>query len=174
MRHRLVEEFAVSYYNGSAKPSLAEKNPINWRDIEYLMDGPQFEKIQRTDVWSFGNAVGTGYQYRVVYKDKRYSDLDKLLEMYSGTVQTADEDRTLVEKRLYEMILLMMKEGRLPKSFKVQSTRETQEERLLAMVEELGRTMDELGRRVKELEVRLATQESAAQVGTAPPVVSNP
>ena len=175
MRHRLVEEFAVSYYNGSVKPNLAEKNQINGRDIEYLMDGPQFEKIRRADVWSFGNAVGTGYQYRVVYKDKRYSDLEKLLEMYSGTVQTAEEDRELVEQKLYEMILLMMKEGRLPKTFKVQSAKEAQEERLIAMVEELGRSMDELGRRVKELEARLASQETTtAQVNTPPPVVSNP
>jgi len=175
MRHRLVEEFAVSYYNGSVKPNLAEKNPINGRDIEYLMDGPQFERIRRADVWSYGNAIGTGYQYRVVYKDKRYSDLEKLIEKYSGTAQTAAEDRTLVEQRLYEMILLMMKEGRLPKTFKVQSTKETQEERLLAMVEELGRSMDELGKRVKELEARLASQEAdAAQVSTPPPVVSNP
>jgi len=175
MRHRLVEEFVISYYNGSVKPNLAEKNPINWRDIEYLMDGPQFEKIRRADVWSYGNAVGTGYQYRVVYKDKRYSDLEKLLEMYSGTVQTLEEDRTTSEQRLYEMILLMMKEGRLPKTFKVQSTKETQEEKLIAMVEELGRSMDELGKKVKDLEARLASQEAtAAQVSTAPPVVSNP
>jgi len=175
MRHRLVEEFAVSYYNGSVKPNLAEKNPINGRDIEYLMDGHQFEGIQRAEVWSYGNAIGTGYQYRVVYKDKRYSDLEKLLEMYSGTVQTAEEDRMLVEQRLYEMIMLMMREGRLPKTFKVQSARGIQEERLLAMVEELGRSMDELGKRVKELEARLASQEATtAKVSTAPPVVSNP
>ena len=175
MRHRLVEEFVVSYYNGSLRPNLAEKNPINGRDIEYLMDGPQFERIHRADVWSYGNATGTGYQYRVVYKDKRFSDLEKLLEMYSGTVQSPAEDRTLIERRLYEMILLMMKEGRLPKTFKVQSTKETQEERLLAMVGELGRSMDELGRRVKELEARLASQEAVtAQASTAPPVVSNP
>jgi hypothetical protein len=174
MRHRLVEEFAVSYYNGSVKPNLAEKNPINGRDIEYLMDAPEFERIQRADVWSYGNAIGTGYQYRVVYKDKRYSDLERLLAMYLGTVQAAEGERTLVEQRLYEMTLLMLKEGRLPKTFKVQSTREAQEERLVAMVEELGRSMDELGKRVKELEARLASQEAnAPQVSAAPSVVSN-
>jgi hypothetical protein len=174
MRHRLVEEFAVSYYNGSAKPNLAEKNPINGRDIEFLMDGPQFERTRREDVWSYGNAIGTGYQYRVVYKDRRYSDLEKLLEMYSGTVQTAAEDRIMAERRLYEMILLMMKEGRLPKTFRVQTTKEAQEERLLAMVEELGRSMEELGKRVKELEARLAAQEATgAQAGTSSLLVSN-
>jgi len=175
MRHRLVEEFAVSFYNGSVKPNLAEKNPINGRDIEYLMDGPQFERIQRADVWSYGNAIGTGYQFRVVYKDKRYSDLEKLLAMHLGTAQMAEGEGTLVEQRLYEMILLMLKEGRLPKTFKVQTTREAQEERLLAMVEDLGRSMEELGRRVRELEARLASQEvNAARVSNAPTVVSNP
>jgi len=173
-RHRLVEDFAVSYYNGSVKPNLAEKNPINGRDIEYLMDGPEFERIQRADVWSYGNATGTGYQYRVVYKDKRYSDLENLLATYSGTVQTTEEDRTLITQRLYEMILLMLKEGRLPKAFRVQSTKEIQEVRLLAVVEELGRSMDELGKRVKVLEARLASQEAAStQVSVAPPAVSN-
>ena len=154
MRHRLMEEFAVSYYNGSLKPNLAEKNPINGRDIEYLMDGPEFDRIRRSDVWSYGNAVGTGYQYKVVYKDRRYSDLDKLLEAYSGTGTTAEGDRAPLEQRLYEMIVLMIKEGRLPKSFRIPS-RESQEDKLAAMVEQLGRSMDELGRRVKELEEKL-------------------
>jgi len=149
-----MEEFAVSYYNGSLKPNLAEKNPINGRDIEYLMDGPEFDRIRRSDVWSYGNAVGTGYQYKVVYKDRRYSDLDKLLEAYSGTGTTAEGDRAPLEQRLYEMIVLMIKEGRLPKSFRIPS-RESQEDKLAAMVEQLGRSMDELGRRVKELEEKL-------------------
>jgi len=151
MRHRLVEEFVISYYNGSLKPNLAEKNPINGLDIEYLMDGPEFGRIRRSDVWSYGNAVGTGYQYRVVYKDRRYSDLGKLLDMYSGTGTTAEGDGAEVERRLYEMIMLMIKEGRLPKTFRIQSRRD-QEDKLLTMVEQLARSMDELGRRVKELE----------------------
>ena len=172
MRRRLVEEFTVSFYNGSVKPNIAEKNPINGRDIEYLMDGPQFEKIRRSDVWSYGNAIGTGYQYRVVYKDRRFSDLEKLLEMYSGNVQTAEGDKQLVGQRLYEMILLMIKESRLPKTFKIQSAREVQEGELLAMVEELRRSMDELGRRVRELEERLATQENPEEQANPPPVVA--
>jgi len=172
MRRRLVEEFTVSFYNGSVKPNIAEKNPINGRDIEYLMDGPQFEKIRRSDVWSYGNAIGTGYQYRVVYKDRRFSDLEKLLEMCSGNVQTAEGEKQLVEQRLYEMILLMIKESRLPKTFKIQSAREAQEGELLAMVEELRRSMDELGRRLRELEERLATQEKPEEQANPPPVVA--
>jgi len=157
-RHRLVEEFTVSYYNGSLKPNLAEKNPINGRDVEYLMDGPQFDRIRRSDVWSYGSAIGTGYQYKVVYKDRRFSELEKLLEVYSGTVLTAEADRTLAGQRLYEMIMLMIKEGRLPKTFRIQS-KGAQEEKLLAMVEQLGRSMDELGRRVKELEEKLEARD---------------
>jgi hypothetical protein len=165
-RHRLVEEFVVSYYNGSLKTNLAEKNPINGRDVEYLMDGPQFDGLRRSDVWSYGSAVGTGYQYRVVYKDKRFSDLEKLLEVYSGTVRAEEADRTLVEQRLYEMIMLMIKEGRLPKTFRIQS-KGAQEEKLLAMVEQLGRSMDELGRRVKELEEKLEAQDRLQQSSPA-------
>ena len=157
-RHRLVEEFTVSYYNGSLKPNLAEKNSINGRDVEYLMDGPQFDRIRRSDVWSYGSATGTGYQYKVVYKDRRFSELEKLLEVYSGTVLTAEADRTLAGQRLYEMIMLMIKEGRLPKTFRIQS-KGAQEEKLLAMVEQLGRSMDELGRRVKELEEKLEARD---------------
>jgi len=154
MRRRLVDEFVISYYNGSLKPNLAEKNPINGRDVEYLMDAPEFDRIRRSDVWSYGTAVGTGYQYKVVYKDRRYSDLEKLLETHSGTGTAAEEDVAPMEQRLYEMIMLMIREGRLPKSFRIPS-RGAQEEKLLAMVEQLGRSMDELGRRVKELEDKL-------------------
>ncbi len=173
MKHRLVEEFAVSYYNGSLKPNLAEKNPMSGREIEYLMDGPQFDRVRRSDVWSCANAVGTGYQYRVVYKDKRYSDLDKLLGMYSGTVAVPEDDRPVVEQRLYELILLMVKEGRLPKSFKIQPPGDAQNEKLVSMVEELGRSMDELGRRVRVLEEQLAARD-APKPEESPPVQPGP
>jgi len=158
MRHRLVEEFAVSYYNGSLRPILAEKNQMNGRDIEYLMDGPQFERTKRSDIWSSSNAVGTGYQYRVVYKDKRYTDLEHLLELYSGTVPAAEADFSEVEQRLYELIMLMIKEGRLPKTFKIQSAKEAQNEKLVSLVDELGRSLEELGRRVRKLEEQLSAQ----------------
>ncbi|HUH82593.1 MAG TPA: hypothetical protein VLX33_01790, partial [Nitrososphaerales archaeon] len=157
-RRRLVEEFTVSYYNGSLKPNLAEKNPINGRDIEYLMDGPQFDRTRRSDIWSYGSAIGTGYQYKVVYKDRRFSDLERLMQVYSGTLPGAEADRALAEQRLYETIMLMIKEGRLPKTFRIQS-KGAQEEKLLAMIEELGRSMEELGRRVKELEEKLVARD---------------
>jgi len=158
-RHQLVEEFVISFYNGAMRPNLAEHNPMTGRDIEYLMDGPQFERTKRSEIWSFSNAVGTGYQYRVVYKDKRYSDLDSLLDMYSGTVPIAEEDRPHVEERLYQLILLLIKEGRLPKTFKIQSSKGIQDERISAMVEELGRSLDDLGKRVRRLEEQLAAQD---------------
>ena len=172
MRHRIVEEFAVSFYNGTLKPNLAEKNPVNGRDIEYLMDGQQFEKTRRTDIWSYGNAIGTGYQYRVVYKDKRYADLERLLGIYSGTARAPEEDREVVVQNLYEIILQMIKEGRLPKTFRVRSAREIQEEKLLSMVEELGRSMDELGRRVRELEEKLAANNAPLEEASPPPSVA--
>ena len=168
MRQRLVEEFAVSYYNGSLKPNLAEKNPMNGRDVEYLMDGPQFDRIRRSDIWSYGDAIGTGYQYRVVYKDRRYSDLEKLLEVYSGTATTSEEDRVLTEQRLYEMIMLMIKEGRLPKTFKIEP-RGAQEEKLFVMFEQLRHSMDELGRRVRELEEKLGEREEPQLQRSPPP-----
>jgi hypothetical protein len=158
MRNRLVEEFVVSYYNGSLRPILGEKNPMNGRDIEYLMDGPQFERTKKGDIWSYSNAVGTGYQYRVVYKDKRYSDLERLMQLYSGTVPAAEIDHSAVKQQLYELVVLMIKEGRLPKTFKIQSAREVQNEKLVSMVDELGRSLEDLGRRVRKLEEQLAVQ----------------
>ena len=74
--------------------------------------------------------------------------------MYSGTVQAADADKAAAEQRLYETIMLLIKEGRLPKTFSIQ-TQGAQVAKLLAMIEQLGRTMDELGRRVRELEEKL-------------------
>jgi hypothetical protein len=159
VRHRLVEEFVVSYLNGSLKPNLAEKNPMNGRDVEFLMDGPQLDRTKKTDVWSYSNAVGTGYQYRVVYKDRRFSDLDRLLQLYSGTLSASEEDRPAVEQRLYEQVVLMLKEGRLPKTFKIQSAAEAENQKLASMVEELGHSLEELGKRVRKLEDQLTARE---------------
>ena len=158
MKHRLVEEFVVSYINGSLKPNFAEKNPMSGRDVEFLMDGPQLDRTKKTDIWSYSSAVGTGYQYRVVYRDRRFSDLGRLVQLYSGTLPVTEEDRSVVEQKLYELVVLMIKEGRLPKSFQVKSAKEAENEKLAALVEELRQSLDELGKRVRRLEEQLATR----------------
>ena len=169
MRRQMVEKFAVSYYNGSLKPNFAERNPTTGRDVEYLMDGPQFDRTRKSEVWSYSNAVGTGYQYRVVYKDRRFSELDRLMEVYSGTAESTEEERARTEQSLYLLILLMTKEGRLPKGFKVQTAGELQEQKLLGMMEELGRSMDELGRRVRAIEEQLAAHPALPVQTPEPP-----
>jgi len=159
MRRRLIEDFIVSYYNGSLKPNVAEKDPSTGRDVEFFMDTPQFDKTRKSDVWSFSNAVGTGYQYRVVYRDRRFSDLGHLTDVYSGTSEATEEEKASAEQNLYQLILLMIKEGRVPKTFKVKSAQEVQEQKLIAMVEGLSRSMEELGKKVKALEDKLASQQ---------------
>lgn len=158
MKRRLVEEFVVSYINGSLKPNFAEKNPMGGTDVEFLMDGPQFDRTKKTEVWSYSNAVGTGYQYRVVYRDRRFSDLERLVQLYSGTLPVTMEDRAVVEQKLYEIVMLMIKEGRVPKTFQVKSAKDVENEKLTALVEELGHSLDELGKRVRKLEEQLAAQ----------------
>ena len=160
MRRRLIEDFVLAYYNGSLKPNMAEKDPSTGRDVEFLMDAPQFDKIRKSDVWSFSNAVGTGYQYRVVYRDRRFSDLGHLVDVYSGTSEATEEERASAGQGLYQLIQLMTKEGRVPKTFKVKSAQEVQEQRLGAMVEELTRTVEELGKKVKALEEKFAAQQA--------------
>jgi hypothetical protein len=157
-KHRVVEEFVVSYLNGSLKPNLAEKNPMNGKDVEFLMDGFQLERTKKSDIWSFANAVGTGYQYRVVYKDRRFSDLDRLVQLYTGTIPTSEEDRPVVEQGLYELVMFMLKEGRLPKTFRIQTASESDSQKLVSMVEELRHSVEELGQRVRKLEEQQAVQ----------------
>lgn len=167
MRHRLVEEFVVGYYNGSIKPNLAEKNPTTGRDAEFLMDGPQFDRTKKPDIWSFSNAVGTGYQYRVTYRDRRFSDLDRLLEMYSAGSATEQGGQPSAEERLYRLILLLMKERRLPQTFKVQPAKDSQVESLASTVERLARSMDDLEKRLKRLEdAQTPRPDSGAQSQT--------
>ena len=152
MRRRLVEDFAVAYYNGTIKPNFAEKNPITGLDAEYLMDGPQFEKVKKSEMWASSTAVGTGYQYRVIYRDKRFSDLDRLLEMYSAGVKIVEGDQSSVEERLHRLIIQMIKEGRLPQNFKVQPAKDSRIEGLVSAVEHLTQSLDELETRLKRLE----------------------
>jgi CRISPR/Cas system type I-B associated protein Csh2 (Cas7 group RAMP superfamily) len=152
MRRRLIEDFAVAYYNGSIKPNFAEKNPITLQDAEFLMDGPQFEKIPKSDIWTSSSAVGTGYQYRVIFRDKRFTDLDRLLEKYSAGVNTAESDQASVEERLHRLILQMIKEGRLPQSFKVQPTKDPRIEGLVSAVEHLTQALEDMEMRLKRLE----------------------
>jgi hypothetical protein len=170
MRRRMIEDFAVAYYNGSIKPNFAEKNPITLQDAEFLMDGPQFEKIPKSEIWKSSSAVGTGYQYRVTYRDKRFSDLDRLLEMYSGGTTTAEMDQPSVEERLHRLILQMIKEGRLPQNFKVQPAKDSRIEGLLTAVESLTRSLEDLEKRLKRLEEAQTPRQEPA-IPNEPPVV---
>jgi hypothetical protein len=156
-RHKLVEEFVVSLVNGSLKPILAERNPATGKDVEYLMDSAQFDRIRKPEVWSYSNAVGTGYQYRVVYKDRRFSDLERLVGVYSGA-SPGGEDKAQAEQNLYQTVLILIKEGRLPKSFRIQSIQDAQEQKVTEMIEELSLMMDELGKRVKVIEEELGSR----------------
>lgn len=166
VRHRLVDDFAVSYYNGSIKADLAEKNPTTGKDVEYLMDGHQFEKLDRSEVWSYSTAVGTGYQFRVTYRDKRYSDLVRLLAMYSGRIAVTEEDSPLVEQKLYDLILLMLQEKRLPQNFKIQPVKDPRLDRMIAAADQLARSFDTLEMRVKALEDRLKEREGLPVPGS--------
>jgi hypothetical protein len=167
MRRRLIEDFAVAFYNGSIKPSLAEKNLNTGKDMEFLMDGPEFGKIPKDDMWSYSNAVGTGYQYRVVYKDKRFSDLERLLRMYSGKVTLGESDQAWVEQSLYDLILLMIKEKRLPQSFKIQPAKDPRIDVLVMEVEKLTRALSELEKRIVKVE-----EVSQSPMNAGPPPVS--
>jgi len=155
MRHRMLEDFVVAYYNGTIKPNLAEKDPVTGRDVEFLMDGPQFARTKKSEIWSYSGATGTGYEYRVTYRDRRFSSLEQLLGMYSGSEHADEGDRPLVEQRLYELLLLLMKEGRLPQSFKVQPSRDARVDRLDSEVQRLSHALDGLEKRVKSLEALL-------------------
>ncbi|HEY6283488.1 MAG TPA: hypothetical protein VIW22_06150, partial [Nitrososphaerales archaeon] len=104
------------------------------------------------------SAVGTGYQYRVIYRDKRFSDLDRLLEMYSAGVTTVESDQSSVEERLHRLILQMIKEGRLPQSFKVQPPRDSRIEGLISDVEQLTRLTEDLEKRLRSLEETQVTR----------------
>ena len=171
MRKRLVEDFAVAYYNASIKPNFAEKNPITGLDAEYLMDGPQFDKVKKSEMWASSSAVGTGYQYRVIYRDKRFSDLDRLLEMYSAGLKTEESTQSSVEERLYRIILQLIKEGRLPQNFKVQPAKDPRIEGLLSSVESLTRSMEDMETRLKRLE-EAQTARSEPVLPSEPQVVN--
>lgn len=177
MKRSTVEHFAISFYNGEVKPNLCEKDPMTGRDIEFLMDAPQFDKVNRSEVWSYSTAVGTGYQYRVSYKDKRFSGLLQLLAMYSGSVPVADSDRHMVEQRLYEMILALVREQRLPSNYKLQppkDARETKVEGLQAEVSRLGQIIEALEIRVKALESSSEPEEPQPAALPSTPAVSPP
>jgi hypothetical protein len=132
------------------------------------MDVPQFEKLNRSEVWSYSNAPGTGYQYRVTYRDKRFSDLDKLLGMYSGRVRVEEDEMPVVEQRLYEQVLVLIKERRLPKNFKIQSAKDPRLDKLVADLDELKQVISRIDERVKRLENQMEAKE-----GPAPPSPSS-
>jgi len=156
------------------KPDLAERNPTDGRPIEYLMDGPEFGRLNRRDVWSYSNAPGTGYQYRVIYNDKRFSDLEDLLGKYSGRVRIDGDDMPKVEQNLYELILVLIKEGRLPKNFKIQSAKDPRLDKLAIELEQLRQLMNEVDERVRRLERNMDVKQGTSLLTPPDPVSQAP
>ena len=143
-----MQEFVISCYNRTVVPDLADKNAnrVNigsWRDDN--------AKINGNLIWSIGGKDSFDRNF-IVMKDNRFSELDELLDKYSERIDCPEEEKPLIEKKLYSMILLLMKEGRVPKSFQIQPFRDSQIESLTSKIDRIAKLIDNLERRVKGLE----------------------
>jgi hypothetical protein len=72
--------------------------------------------------------------------------------MYSGNVSLEENDRAWVEQSLYDLILLLIKEKRLPQSFKIQPAKDPRIDTLISEVERLTHVIEELEKRVIKVE----------------------
>jgi citrate synthase len=68
-----------------------------------------------------------------------------------------------VEKRPYETIMVLLREGRLPKTFKIQPAADLLVEKILPMVEELRRSVESLNGRVARMEALSSHVEPVSQ-----------
>jgi hypothetical protein len=173
MRHNLVQEFALAYYTREIIPDLAEK-------YEFI-DGSEYTHnfMTRKDVveyiasvggWSRVISSGTltdspNSEWFVKIVDKAYKDLDSLLDKYSD-VDTPPDEKNKAEKELYPMTKRLMKQGRIPKEFKLQPYRDQYLEDLTLKMASMGVKMDALGRKIENLDTRLKIVEKiAAETG---------
>jgi hypothetical protein len=63
-----------------------------------------------------------------------------------------ENDRAWVEQSLYDLILLLIKEKRLPQSFKIQPAKDPRIDTLISEVERLTHVIEELEKRVIKVE----------------------
>ncbi|MDA4124605.1 MAG: hypothetical protein OK438_04040 [Thaumarchaeota archaeon] len=154
-RHSLVQDFSVAYYNRDVIPDVTDKDANN-EDVNFAFSKGEngsyknFYKLRKSEVVSY--EWDSSYsRYEVKLVDERFKELNALLDKYSDA-DTPSTDKLLVEKELYRLIRILMKEGRVPKTFKLQPFRDAQMSHLASSLERTTKLLDTLEKRVRGLE----------------------
>lgn len=155
-RHNLVQEFCIAYYNKDFKPDVALKSETSGQDAHWYSDSTiDLEKWKgEPGVISYidnGRVSSAGYRYSVILRDSRFKELDALVEKYFDP-DTPSADKLNTEKELYKLVRILMKDNRIPKSFKMQPFRDAQLESIAMKQERTVRLLDALEKRVASLE----------------------
>lgn len=158
-KHALVEDFAVSYYNRSVDnkkfvPDLAQKS-VNEINLRTAMSQTTLDKYKDSQIWSYDDYDGayrSTYDYWVTFRDERFSELEDLLDKYTDRIEVPPTEKPLIEKKLYSLIMLLMREGRVPASFQLIPYRSAMMDRLGSGLERATKLIDNLEKRVKNIE----------------------
>ncbi|MDG6950890.1 MAG: hypothetical protein JRN12_03475 [Nitrososphaerota archaeon] len=150
-RHSLVQTFAVCYFNREVKPDLAQKGRTG-ANAEFSVHYSSLDKYPKETVWSCKLQSYSSYDYYMVLKDERFSELDELLDKYSDRIEVPESEKALIEKKLYSLTLLMMKEDRLPHSFRLEPVHDAEMNNLASKLERTTKLLDNLERRIANIE----------------------
>ncbi len=76
-------------------------------------------------------------------EDERFADLDKYVDIVSRVIETQEEARLDAEKKLYGLVMLLNREGRIHGAFAVQPYKDAEIERLDKQIAILTKRFDE-------------------------------
>ena len=146
MKRRLVENFVVSYYNKLISPDLAIKT-IDNKNVVMMVGPANIGKYDPNDIWSYDNS-----SWNLVLKDNRFNQLNELVDKYSDRIETPELEKPAIEKKLYSLILLLMREGRIQEDFELEPQRDAELDNLASKIDRISKLIDNVEKRVRSLE----------------------
>lgn len=158
-KRSLVADFVVQFYNRSIKLDLAEKD-LGGSALSYVMEKEAFRKLKNVEIVSYYVEEKQRYLstyspydvFHVIKRDPRFLDLEELADKYSNVVKVGPEEKEAVIDKIYETIMVMLREGRMSDNFRLKPYRDAQIEGLTAQIARLTKLIDSLEKRLKGVE----------------------
>ncbi len=156
-KHRIVSEFVVSYFAHKIKIDtmnvFKQRHWFSKEDLEgkdartYIDETAQNLKFKSWQIFQTQDGI-----FFIEEEDQEFKDVNELCKKYAGMIEIPESERQLVERRLYPIIMELMKGQRIEGKFDLQPYRDMELEKLTLSLERLAKLTDNLEKRVGSLE----------------------
>jgi hypothetical protein len=135
--HKTAQDFAVSYNNHAFGIDRSDRSPLPPQH-QTPASSADFDRILK-EMSERPIAIVRPVRTK---EDGRFADLDKYVDIVSRVTEASEPVRVEAEKKLYGLIMVLSREGRISGGFGIQPYRNAEIERLDKRIDVMTKRLD--------------------------------